>query len=453
MKEFEQLTRKIFDLTHQYAIDNLPLNYDTHPSKWKEEDVKQFQIYVHKGFKQAQELILNEVLKLQDSTKKLNNDLKSCRRSKETKKAKEIENEITLVKHKEVILRSFIDFIAWQFLGGQYYKVRRFYDARENTNSRPTLASSNIQSIVDAVEYYHSQDESNFALISDLTSFIDIGDLLLLQDGQVTPIELKEGQTNEEVFQFITEISKKEINTCPYSLISNPNEKFFKQVNRVLNQMKRGYKLTDFLKDEKGKDPFTDSEVRVNKDAYQVESYIDIVNSLFKSLEKKDWAYTIFEDVITIGLYQNELFNMGDILLPELNKKMFGKEFPVINYLQKLHTPINEPIYYQGLSKEHIFDLFFGRIRMLISINLDNFIALCNTNGLNARYLTKKETMNSKKRHKNIDLFEWKKQAIIIDEKLTLCGGIIGRMVFDFTKPSSISNNFKLQLAEKVVDT
>ena len=176
MKEFEQLTRTIFDLTHQYAIDNLPLNYDTHPSKWKEEDIKQFQIYVHKGFKQAQELILNEILGLQVSTKNLNNDLKSCRKKKDTKKAKEIENEITLVKHKEVILRSFIDFIAWQFLGGQYYRVRRFYDDRERSNSRPTLASSNVQSIIDAVNYYHAQDESNFALISDLSSFIDIGD-------------------------------------------------------------------------------------------------------------------------------------------------------------------------------------------------------------------------------------------------------------------------------------
>ncbi|NOQ31319.1 MAG: hypothetical protein GQ570_09370 [Helicobacteraceae bacterium] len=140
---------------------------------------------------------------------------------------------------------------------------------------------------------------------------------------------------------------------------------------------------------------------------------------------------------------------MGDVILPLLNQELFGKSYPIVNYMQKLKVPINEPIYYQGLSKEHIFDLFFGRIRMLISINLDNFINLCIKNGLAARLLTKKETMKNKKN--KVDLFEWKKQGIIINEELILGYGMIDRMIFDFTTPSSIIKNMKLQIAEKNV--
>jgi len=448
LKEFEELTKKIFDLTHEYAINNLDLNFSSHPNTWKSEDTRQFQIFVHSGFKQAQDLILNEMLKLQNSLKVLKVDLKSSRRARNTKKIESISAEIKKFEYKETILRSFIDFIAWQLLGQQYYRVRRFYDSRDKHNSRPTLSTSNIKSVISAVSYYHEQDELNFALISDLSSFIDIGDILLLKDNQVIPIELKEGKTNEEIFSLISELSKKDIETCPYSLISNPDEKFFKQVSRVMKQIKRGHKLTEFLKHEKGTDPFHESEVKVNKEPYFIDSYIDTINDLFKRLEQNNWAYTIYEDILTIGLYQKELTKMGDILLPHLNQELFGKPYPIVNYMQKLKVPINEPIYYQGLSKEHIFDLFFGRVRMLISINLDNFINLCIKNELPARFLSKKETMNNKKCNK-VDLFEWKKQGIIINEELILGDGIIARMIFDFTTPSSIIKNIKLQIAEK----
>ena len=210
MKEFEELTNTIFDLTHEYAINNLDLDFKSNPSTWKHEEIRQFQIFVHSGFRQAQDLILNEILKIQNLLKALKVELKSSRRKRETKKMESISIEIQKNEYQETILRSFIDFIAWQLLGQQYYRVRRFYDGRDKNNSRPTLATSNVESIINAIKYYHEQDELNFALISDLTSFIDIGDILLLQDNQVIPIELKEGKTNEEVFNFINEISKKE---------------------------------------------------------------------------------------------------------------------------------------------------------------------------------------------------------------------------------------------------
>lgn len=450
MKEFEKLINTIFDLTHEYAIKNLSLDFNVNPSTWKEDEKRQFQVFVHRGFRQAQDLILNEILNIQESVKLLKDDLKSSRRERKAEKTESISKEIKKFEYQETILRSFVDFIAWQLLGQQYYRVRRFYDSRDKNNSRPTLSTSNIESVKNTVRYYHEQDELNFALISDLSSFIDIGDILLLKDNHMFTVEVKEGKINEEVFSFINELSKKEIETCPYSLISNPNEKFFKQVNRVMNQTKRAYKLTEFLNHEKGIDPFRECEVKVNKEPYIIDSYIDTVNNLFKELEKENWAYTIYEDVLTIGLYQKELLQMGDILLPHLNQELFGKPFPIVNYMQKLKIPINEPIFYQGLSREHIFDLFFGRIRMLISINIDNFIDLCKKNGLAARWLSKKETIKNKTNNKAI-LFEWKGQGIIINEEIILGDGIIARMIFDFTTPSSIIKNIKLQIAEKDV--
>jgi hypothetical protein len=332
------------------------------------------------------------------------------------------------------ILRIFMDFIAWQFLGGQYYQVRRFCDMRKKENLRPTISKSNIESVKSVVEYYHSLSPLNFALISDLTSFVDIGDILLMDNYRLRPIEVKEGEKNEEIFNFLF---KEKI---PENLEAI-DENFLKQAKRVLNQAKRGHLLYDVLKNEKGIDPFTELKTEVNKEAFVIKTYIDEFEKLITNLVVKNYSYTIIEDIISIGIYQNEIIHMGDILIPLLNKEMFGKEYPVFNYRQKFKMPISEPVFYYGLSKKTIFDILFGRINIVMSINLDKFIELCTLQGLDARYLSEKETMRRKKQGE-IPLFEFEKKNIMIGDSI-LGDGMITRMLFDFVRPSSIIEYFK----------
>lgn len=155
----------------------------------------------------------------------------------------------------------------------------------------------------------------------------------------------------------------------------------------------------------------------------------------------KNYSYTIIEDIISIGIYQNEVIHMGDILIPFLNNEMFGKAYPVFNYREKFQMPISEPIFYYGLSKKTIFDILFGRINIVMSINLDKFIELCNLQGLDAKYLSEEETMTRKTKGE-ISSFEFEKQNIMIGDSI-LGGGLIARMLFDFVRPSSIIEYFK----------
>lgn len=440
MKEFEEQVIKIFNYTHEYAINNLPFNHNIHPSEWSKSQQDLFAQFVHLGFRKAQDLILSEMLVIEENIKTLKLDLKVSRKNRDKDKIKKIENNIKIFNHKELILRHFADFIAWQILGQQYYKVRRFHNMKDKYNTRPTLSESNLDSIISAVDYYHKQNPSNFALMSDLTSFIDIGDILLIENYEVKPIEIKEGKKNKEIFDFLF---NKDIEISPDKI----NDKFLKQAKRVLNQAERGIKLNNFFKNDSGKDPFMDCNVQVNEKEYIMESYADTVNKLLLDLNHKDWAYSIVENIITIGIYQKQNILMGDILIQELNKMNYGKEFPVTSYLQTLQIPISEPIVYKGFPKDKIFDILFGRIRIILSINLDNFIQLCNDNNLNARYLSKKETMNRKKKG-DLSMYEFNKQNIIINENTILGDGIIVRMLFDFTKPSSIIKSLKQQIEE-----
>ena len=436
MKEFEKIIEQIFEYTHEYAVENLDLKKDNPPSNWTDEEKNKFTEYVHIGFKKAQELVLDELLVYEIQIEELNKTLKQSRRDRNKIVEEDTKKCINLFNYKTSICRIFMDFIAWQFLGGQYYKIRRFYDMRKKENPRPTLSKSNIESVISAVAYYHSLSPLNFALISDLTSFIDIGDMLVMDNYQVVPIEVKEGKKNKEIFDFL--FKEKMIKN-----LETIDESFLKQAKRVLNQAKRGHLLSDVLKNEKGIDPFTELKTEVNKEAFKITTYIDEFEKLITNLTVKNYSYTIIEDVISIGLYQNDMIHMGDILIPFLNHEMFGKAYPVFNYRQKFQIPVSEPIFYHGLAKKTIFDILFGRINIVMSINLDKFIELCNLQGLNARYLSEKETMSRKKKGE-ISLFEFEKKNIMIGDNI-LGDGMIVRMLFDFVRPSSIVEFLKLQ--------
>lgn len=301
-------------------------------------------------------------------------------------------------------------------------------------NSWPTLSTSNIESIKSAIDYYHSLSPLNFALISDLTSFIDIGDILLMDNYQVVPIEVKEGQKNKEIFDFLF---KQKMPSDPKLI----DAKFLKQSKRILNQAKRGNLLFDVLKNEKGTDPFTGLKTEVNSVAFELETYTLELKKMIASLKDKNYSYNIIEDVVSIGIYQKNFIMAGETLIPLLNKVMFGKEYPVFNFRHKIQIPVTEPIFYLGLYKETIFDILFGRINIVISINIDKFIELCNLNGLDAGYLSKKETMK-RKQNGEMSMFEFEKQNIQVNG--SLIDGLIYRMIFDFVKPSSIVEYLKI---------
>lgn len=434
MKEFEETIKQLFEYVNEYAFNNLELTPENPPQNWTLEEGNKFTEYVHIGFIKGQELVLDNIIKYESNLSELNSNLKLSRKEKNKDLEKTIQETINLINYKISILRIFMDFIAWQFLGQQYYKVRRFYDMSKKYNSRPTLSTSNIESIKSAIDYYHSLSPLNFALISDLTSFIDIGDILLMDNYQVVPIEVKEGQKNKEIFDFLF---KQKMPSDPKLI----DAKFLKQSKRILNQAKRGNLLFDVLKNEKGTDPFTGLKTEVNSVAFELETYTLEFKKMIASLKDKNYSYNIIEDVVSIGIYQKNFIMAGETLIPLLNKVMFGKEYPVFNFRHKIQIPVTEPIFYLGLSKETIFDILFGRINIVISINIDKFIELCNLNGLDAGYLSKKETMK-RKQNGEMSMFEFEKQNIQVNG--ALIDGLIYRMIFDFVKPSSIVEYLKI---------
>jgi len=65
------------------------------------------------------------------------------------------------------------DAIGWQLFKNELAYVKRFFMAQPP----PTLQEANIESVLIVVEQCHAQNPDSIALISDLTTFIQVGDI------------------------------------------------------------------------------------------------------------------------------------------------------------------------------------------------------------------------------------------------------------------------------------
>src|SRR5690606_36131684 len=76
---------------------------------------------------------------------------------------------------EEVLFRGVADSIAWQMIQGQLCYARRlFKDQRP-----PSLGDSNFESVILAARHMREQDPSSMPLIADLTSLVQVGDLMV----------------------------------------------------------------------------------------------------------------------------------------------------------------------------------------------------------------------------------------------------------------------------------
>jgi len=439
MEEFEIIIRNIFHLVAEYGITNKPLDF-RFPEKITEKEKEEFLIQVHKGFRLGQEQIIKEILPLLRQQEKLKLAEKEAKQAKNKNELAKIGEEKGLIAYKVQLLRHFADFIAWQVFKNDYYKARRFYSGNR---TRPDLLNSNLESVLAAVNAFHSEDERNFALITDLTSFVDIGDIILQKTDGTYIIECKSGKVQQRVFEFIEEIEKDEFDAKKVDY-SDKNHNFFDQVERTLNQIKKGSRAIEFLKKEEGIDPFSETKINVFEAAKPREYYFKYLFDLIEQSKKNDSSYGEVEEVIYIGIYRNTKIPPSGFVFKYIVDKIYEKSV-IVDYLNILNLPLKEPLFFKPFGSEVIFDLMFGRLKIFAAINLDKFIELFNQKGIDAKWMNRKETqklLDSKNKYKP---FMFKRQAIKITvngKALTLGDSFIIYLLLDNITPSSLVERY-----------
>jgi hypothetical protein len=132
----------------------------------------------------------------------------------------------------EAAFRGLANAIAWQMLSGQTYIARQVF--RKQTPVR-LRERDNLQSVINAAKYAQGTDLCRFVLISDLTTFVQVGDLLIGEplDGRITLVEVKEGEVNRAVGEFLESMPRAEEKEID-DFLTRYGRKGFEQLGRLI---------------------------------------------------------------------------------------------------------------------------------------------------------------------------------------------------------------------------
>ncbi|HIF9320504.1 TPA: hypothetical protein ACX6RJ_000121 [Photobacterium damselae] len=305
------------------------------------------------------------------------------------------------------------DAIGWQLFKKELAYVKRFFMAQQP----PVLQKANIESVLLAVEHCHAQSPDSIALISDLTTFIQVGDIYhVKKDGNTNVYEVKEGKVNKQILQMLSETSTLVDDSNVQNQLANKPANFQQQVQRTLRQKRRMQSLQETLSNNEGVDALTGKPVKIIELPTNVETWYNSIIDLSKECESKGYATDTIQDCLYIGCYEMGRFKIPEQLAFEVWFSGMGAtpDCPRTSLVNCMMDPLGLPIYNLPIPDDLKFDLLFGRKQILLGIHMQKLIDICTSIGVPIRLADKKETARLRQNHKY--LWKYNGQAIVLGE-------------------------------------
>ncbi|GEL75431.1 hypothetical protein [Myxococcus virescens] len=394
---------------------------------------------VHEGFAKGQKEILTGLIEIE----KDRSSLKRSKSSKNRAAERKIIHSLERLNESEAILRKLADTIAWQLIGNQLWLARRL----NTDDSSPSLIHSNVESYISFADWFNADNPRGFALISDLTSFVRLGDILA-RDGDeraLHVIELKEGKVNEELLplaqfavrtnceHFIAEVEKKE-----------PPRKF-EQFKRLLKQAERLNRTQELIKTGAGHDARGDL-VRLSKEVLEERLYEGQLACLIERSKSLNWAIEIVEKCLYLGVYRGPFCDgrAFDLWLREVEL-----DGPASDLRSALFVPLATPMYLFPTLAPHCNDIYSGHIRVLMCLSLSHFAALAEAHEMKVNWVDPKNGTDLNPSHLGhlLSNKEGNVMTLTFDGFAGNVGtGVVARMFYNFTTPTSVLEMLKSNL-------
>lgn len=432
MNERIKEVKKIINLIRSYGSEKY---FEKHADHNDIQNLEEFLGYANEGMKKAQDIILSELTNFSEEKKLLNQSLKTARTTGPVDKAvaEKIANQLNENIFFEKIFRKLADTIVWQIFGGRRELIARYYLEEEGSKSFNDIGFK--ATIAAAKEI--NKNPSKFALITDLTNNIQVGDLLVWTMEGIEIHEIKTGKVNKtaiDLFQFY------DVNQLDAAqrIDQMPEGHFKKQMKRMLKQKETNTKTAKILQNDTGEYP-KDPNTRVNlkESKYTQQTYHDELLKLIQESEGKKWACTCIEGIINIGVYREEWRGeVGEFALKQMNR-----DFPVHDLRATLDIKICENIFSKPFPEEMIIDILFGKIQVLIGIDYEALIHRGKDVGLPLRWSTPKELNDVRAASplKSKEILSVGNKGLVIDDgkkKAFVGAGFMIRLIFDHLTPT-----------------
>ncbi|WP_207878185.1 hypothetical protein [Pseudomonas sp. 32_A] len=402
---FEDLTSELHNLASkgsESVWDELKLSHGKPPPELR----KRFIALAHSGMRQAQEKIINIV-----------------------------KGEEPWPGGNKKLLHKLADSIAWQMIGSQLCYARRFYKDQNIVD----LNHSNFDSVIRAVEHHHQSVPDGFALISDLTSFVQVGDLLLADpDGRFHIAEVKEGDKNHQILDFMKFYVRSGCSRALQFFVKEHGPQSLKQLQRMMRQADRMAHVTEIFNSGTSQDPDTEQKVNIPDETFYIESWDKELNEILNTSDTRGYAFQAIDECLFIASYSNTTKTaLGHILFNNWFDRCGGTpDCPRARLIDCMTHPLALPIFNRNIADRHKLDILFGRKNVCIGLNIPSFLKQLNKNGIQVREATNKEA--SEMDQKGFHPYRNKGKAYFIGNdkfETPLMDGVFLRVMFHSQRP------------------
>ena len=289
-----------------------------------------------------------------------------------------------------LLLRKFADTIAWQILDRQLYLARQLYRGQTPVS----LVAGNAPSLLEAARSISAEPHDSFALIADLTSFVQVGDLLAMQPSQggLTLAEVKEGEVNTRLLDLLEDGTSGYTAAALTEIKQKYGHKGIEQAERILRQKARMKGVADAVNTGLGVEPASSLPLVVGEIKDPPLTWDHTLDRLIKDSEGPGWAIDVVDDVLFVGAYRGQMrLAATRIFRGWLDGVGIHPETPIIPLSLSLIHPLALPPFARSIDFDSAMAIAFGQCHVLMAVSIDNLISMANNHGLALRWSTRKE--------------------------------------------------------------
>jgi hypothetical protein len=348
-------------------------------------------------------------------------------------------NEADISPSEIVLSRGIADSIAWQFIGNQLCHARALYKEQ----IPPSLKESNFESVLAACDRIIDDHPNAVPLITDLTSFVQLGDILASIPGMpLRLIEVKEGRHNHELLDLLAYARQEDVfdSKLEHLLVSS-SQKTIDQLFRMTRQAARASHVAELINHGVSINPDTSNTHLIHEDEVAIASWSDEIHSLIEESVRKGWAIAVVDDCMFIGAYSNQkMIQVAHVVFNSWFESCGGEmESPRESLFDSMRHPLALPLFNQDLRTDWMFDLLFGRLHICMGINVEAFIIACLRAGIEVREGTKRET--SRALQMKLDPVLFNSRVVFMKAGATeyqITRGIFLRIMYHSQRPVSL---------------
>lgn len=287
------------------------------------------------------------------------------------------------LRYNVALWRRINDSLVWSLLGQRDHYIRRLCHRKP----RPSLSHANPSTIRRFLDELNS-DPLTFALWSDATSCIDVGDVISqsFSGGLSGIFEVKEGKVNERILDLMTSSGDLEAKVQQIaSFAGECGEKGIKQLERVVRQAERAHQVLNILETDEGFDPYRGEHIKVLETEVALESYDDV---LAEVIERSDEGPVLqcIDDCLWVYVDRDPAKNSKD-RVRAFSEALFAQSSAIRRWTADWHSsdflvgvvpldgnlvvPEAMPIMLRALRPEVIRDVLLGGLEDRVLLYLD----------------------------------------------------------------------------------